>query len=287
MIYLFLSILFTTSLVLLFKTFEAYKLDLFQVISFNYITASVLCYLLLDEPLPPEEIINQDWFIHALCIGFLFICLFNLIGYSAQKIGVSITSVASKLSLAIPVLFGFVFYKDSVSLVKLTGIIVALVSIYFTSKKSVDGSEGKKSVLIALLIFVGTGILDTLLIYSQEHYSIVDNNLDLVFSASLYAIAACIAFPFLLVRHFTGSQIVLKNIIGGVILGIPNVISLVFFFNALNYYPESTFVFPINNMGIVIATAIFAKLFFKEHLSRKNYFGVVLALVAIFLISIS
>lgn len=287
MIYLLLSILFTTSLVLLFKKFEDYKLDLFQVISFNYITASILCYLLIDEPLPPEKIINQDWFLLALCIGFLFICLFNLIGYSAQKIGVSITSVASKLSLAIPVLFGFLFYKDSFSIIKLTGIIVALVSIYFTSKKSVDSSASKTSILIALLIFVGTGVLDTLLIYSQDHYSIVDNNLDLVFSASLYGIAAVIAFPFLLIRYFTGSQIVLKNVIGGVILGIPNVISLIFFFNALNYYPESTLVFPINNMGIVIATAIFARIFFKEHLSKKNYFGVLLALLAIILISIS
>lgn len=288
MIYLLLSILFTTSLVLLFKKFDFYKLDVFQVITFNYITASVLCYLFVDGSLSPATLVLQDWFSYAVIIGILFISLFNLIAYSAQHIGISITSVASKLSLCIPILFGFIFFKEPLSVLKILGIVTAVVSIYFVTKKRDKTSlVNGKHIFIPVLLFFGTGILDTFLIYSQEQFSIVSNGLELVFSASLYSIAGIIAIPIMIIRHFNSYPVRLKNIIGGIALGVPNVISIVFFFKALDFYPESTYVFPINNMGIVVASAIFARLFFKEEISKSNLFGILLALLAILLISFS
>lgn len=288
MIYLLFSILFTTSLVLLFKKFETYKLDIFQVITFNYITASALCFLFVEDNMSPLTLVKQNWFSYAVIIGLLFISLFNLIAYSAQKIGISTTSVASKLSLCIPIVFGFVFFKESLTSLKVFGILLAIISIYFVSKK-VDRTNtlGLKGFVVPILLFIGTGVLDTVLIYSQEHFSIVKNNLEIVFSASLYSTAGIIAIPIMFIRHFNNRPIYLKNVFGGILLGIPNVLSIVFFFKALDYYPESTYVFPINNMGIVVASAIFARLFFKEELSKLNVLGIVLALFAIAFISLS
>jgi len=111
--------------------------------------------------------------------------------------------------------------------------------------------------------------------------------LELQFSSILYSVAGLIGIPILLFRHFRVDKIQKKNIIAGIGLGIPNVLSIVFFLKCLNHFPESTFVFPINNMGIVATSAIFASIFFKEHLSKINWIGIVIAMISILLISAS
>lgn len=288
MIYLILSILFTTALVLIFKLFERFEVNNFQAIVFNYITAALLCFLVVGEPLDIAQITSEVWFPSTLLIGVLFISMFNVVAYSAQKVGIAITSVATKISLCIPVLFGYWYYNDTMNIYKIVGILLALVSVYFTSKKEAR-REAISPLLfsVPIILFFGSGILDIVLIYSLETFDLVDKGLELNFSSMLYAVAGLIGLPILIFRHFTVEKIKVKNIIAGIGLGIPNVFSIVFFLKCLNHYPESTFVFPINNVGIVATSAIFASLFFKERLSKINWVGIVIAMVSIVLISIS
>ena len=288
MIYLFLSIIFTTGLILIFKLFQRFEIDNFQAIVFNYIIAGSICIFLSDTDFSPSQIIHQEWFNSSFIIGLFFICVFNLVAYSAQKIGIAITSVSTKISLCIPVIFGFIYYGDSINILKVTGIFLALISIYFTSKKesSADGIN-RNYILVPIILFVCTGLLDLILIYRQETYEIVNKGLELEFSAMLYTTAGCIGVPILIFKFLKGHEIELKNVIAGIGLGIPNVLSIVFFLKCLNHFPESTFVFPINNMGIVATSAIFASILFKEHLSKINWLGIVIAMLSILLISIS
>ena len=288
MIYLLLSILFTTGLILIFKLFERFEIDNFQAIVFNYITAASICIFVSDSPINIQQISVQPWFKSSLIIGILFICIFNLMAYSAQKIGIAITSVSTKISLCIPVIFGFIYYGDSISLLKILGIVLALISIYFTSKKD-ESIKGIKPnyIKVPIILFIGTGLLDLVLIYSQETFEIVSKGLELEFSSVLYTIAGIIGVPIMLFKHFTGQKIQLKNIVAGIGLGVPNVLAIVFFLKCLNHFPESTFVFPINNMGIVATSAIFASILFKEHLSKINLIGIVIAMASILLISAS
>ena len=288
MFYLLLSVLFTTGLILIFKLFQRFEIDNFQAIVFNYITAGSICIFLSDTPFSPTQIINQAWFKSAFIIGVMFICVFNLVAYSAQKTGIAITSVSTKISLCIPVIFGFVYYGDPISFLKIAGICLAVISIYFTSKKeNTDKGLDRNYILVPIVLFICTGLLDLILIYSQETYEIVNKGLELEFSAMLYTIAGCIGVPILFVKYLNGYTLKLKNAIAGIGLGIPNVLSIVFFLKCLNHFPESTFVFPINNMGIVATSAIFASILFKEHLSKINWIGIVIAMLSILLISIS
>ena len=288
MIYLILSILFTTALVLIFKLFERFDVDNFQAIVFNYITAGLICFLVLGEPISIAQITSEVWFPSTLLIGVLFISLFNVVAYSAQKVGIAITSVATKISLCIPVIFGYWYYNDSMNSFKIIGILLALVSVYFTAKKDVKRETINPLLFsVPIILFFGSGVLDIVLIYSLETYNLVDKGLELNFSSILYSVAGLIGLPILIFRHFTVGKIKLKNIIAGICLGIPNVFSIVFFLKCLNHFPESTFVFPINNVGIVATSAIFASLFFKERLSKINWIGIVIAMISILLISIS
>ena len=241
-----------------------------------------------DTPISPTRIIEEPWFKSSVLIGVMFICVFNLIAFSAQKIGIAITSVATKISLCIPVLFGFIYYGDEISFLKVIGICLALSAIYFTSKKEETSKElDRNYILVPVILFIFTGLLDLILIYSQETYGIVKKGIELEFSAMLYTIAGIIGIPIVFFKYLKGTKIKLKNAIAGLCLGIPNVLSIVFFLKCLNHFSESTFVFPINNMGIVATSAIFANIFFKERLLKTNWIGIGIAMLSILLISAS
>jgi uncharacterized membrane protein len=72
----------------------------------------------------------------------------------------------------------------------------------------------------------------------------------------------------------------------GMALGIPNYFSMYFLVETLAIFP-ATFIFPINNIGIVALSTLLAFVVFKEKLSVKNWLGLALALGAILLISLA
>ena len=288
MMILFLSILTSCSLTIIFKLFQKYEVQNFLAIVVNYITAALVCFTISGETIDLIILSQQAWFPYALLIGLLFISLFNLVAFSAQRVGIAITSVATKISLCIPVLFSYYFFDDTLNPFKIAGILLALLSIYFTAKK--EGQQKLKSsilILVPLILFFSSGCLDILFVYSMKTFELVSKGLELTFSATLYAVAASIGTPILVFKLLKGEMIKRQTLIGGLGLGLMNVFSIVFFLKCLDRFPESSFVFPIHNMSIVALSALVASLFFKEKLSKINWIGIGIALVSILLISTS
>lgn len=288
MMILFLSILTSCSLTIIFKLFQKYEVQNFLAIVVNYITAALVCFTISGETIDLIILSQQAWFPYALLIGLLFISLFNLVAFSAQRVGIAITSVATKISLCIPVLFSYYFFDDTLNPFKIAGILLALLSIYFTAKK--EGQQKLKSsilILVPLILFFSSGCLDILFVYSMKTFELVSKGLELTFSATLYTVAASIGTPILVFKLLKGEIIKRQTLIGGLGLGLMNVFSIVFFLKCLDRFPESSFVFPIHNMSIVALSALVASLFFKEKLSKINWIGIGIALVSILLISTS
>ncbi len=72
------------------------------------------------------------------------------------------------------------------------------------------------------------------------------------------------------------------------ILGFINFFSTYFLMKALaNDAMESSFVFAINNIGIILFNSMIAILVFKEKITKINLLGVVLALISIIIIYLS
>ncbi len=76
---------------------------------------------------------DEPWLPWAGLMGFSFIFLFNIIAFTAQKLGVAIASVANKLSMVIPFIFSIYLYNEEATPLKLAGIGVALVAVVLTS----------------------------------------------------------------------------------------------------------------------------------------------------------
>ena len=286
MIFLLLSILFSTGLFVIFKYFGIYKIDVLKAIFVNYIVAFSMGFFFAERQIPISEIYLQPWFSGALFLGALFVSIFFVMAMTAQENGVSVTSISGKMSVVVPVVFGIILYNESVTFLKIVGIIMALIAVYLSSVKE-EKSEKNGTLLFPILLFIGSGTIDTLLKYVQENY-VADEDVS-IFSGSLFGIAGVFAFFILVIKTIKKrASFGYKNIIAGIILGVPNYYSIIFLIKALqNKNFESSTLFTINNVAIVVVSTLVGLFFFKEKFSIKNKVGVVMAILGIVLVTIA
>ncbi len=284
MIYLVLSILISSLLFVVFKLFDVLKINTQQAIVVNYAIALSFGLGTSNVSVSIVEIPQQPWFLGAFFLGFLFISIFNVMGITAQKNGLSVASVAGKMSVVIPIIFGIIVYNEGVGLVKVIGILMALIAVYLSSAKSDTNPVKFKNLLFPLLLFVGSGILDTGLKYVET--TSVSEGEEPLFLATIFGCAFVLGFFGVVSQLINGKfKFHWKNILGGIVLGIPNYYSMEFLLKAFKTDIESSTLFTINNVGIVILTTVFALLFFKEKIIKKNWIGIVLAVFSILLVS--
>lgn len=283
MIYLLLSIISASYLILAFKVFERYNIDLFQTIVINYITC-VITGSLFEQMVPDyARWMQQDWFWNAAVLGCSFIFFFNLMGYITTHQGVTVTSIANKLSLVITVAMSFYLYDEKITALKIIGILISLAAVVMSSIKDHghDTPFSWRLLFWPLILFIGSGMNDTLVKYAQV--KLLDesefNNYNIVifsFSAGLGLLA--LLYRIIIQKHTPD----VKAIPAGIILGVPNYFSIYFLLQTLKLPGwESSVIFPINNIGVVAFSAIMAYLLFKETMSKINLIGLGLALLAI------
>jgi len=290
MIWLILSVVTSALLYVFFKLFEKYNIPNDEAIFYNYLTASALGLLASGGKLEFATVIYQPWILHAILLGFLFIVSFNLIGITVRKVGMSVATVANKMSLVIPVLVAVYAYGEKMGGIKLLGILLALVAIVMISFQPSSQNGGKKNYyvyLLPLLIFVWSGGTDAFIKYIQAVF-LNDGNRHFFFT--FIFITAAIASALILFYGMLKENRKLKpkSIYWGILLGFPNYGSMYFLVKALESgNMESSVVFPINNLCIVAFSSLIAYVFFKERISLLQLIGILVSMVSISLISLA
>ena len=286
MIDIILAILSFNILIIIFKFFDKFKIDNLQALIVNYITAGACAFIFTKQAIVVNEIIHSNYIYHALAIGLLFILVFNFYATGTQKVGIAVSTIANKLSLFIPVGVAILVYpSDTLTIAKSIAFVLAAVSIYLSTTKNNKLSFDKKYLWLIIIVFIGQGVADTIFNHAQR--TVVNENEKTLFFIVLFVMAALVGFVILFFKSLNIKlKITPKNIIGGIALGIPNYITLVFFFNALESSGlEASQVFPVVSMGVIVISAIVGKLFFKENLSLSNWLGLALSILAIFIIT--
>jgi len=289
MMYLIGSIVLTSYLTLSFKACEKYGVNVFQAIVFNYITC-VITGSIVNGSFPIHaENIQTPWFGWAMIMGAMFVSIFNIVAITAQKNGVAVASVANKLSLIIPVVLSVYLYNETVAGWKAMGVALALVAVvltcYTNTEKGHAAQKSKWLYLLPLVLFISSGLLDALINHVQLTYVTAENNNDYLVSS--FFSAATIGSLILLIQLIRRKQqFVWKNLFAGILIGIPNYFSIWCLVHFLQESPWQTSAsIPVNNMGIVLFSAVVAWLLFKEQLTKINWIGILLSLVAIYLIA--
>ena len=143
------SICCSSIIFVVFKLFKTYKADTFHAIVVNYFTALGVGLLVNQEPILFEELPQKTWLTGAVFLGAFFILIFNLMAATSQKLGVSVASVATKMSLAIPVIAGLILYEEHLNTLQFIGIGLALFAVYFTAyKEKRQGLNGELRTMI-------------------------------------------------------------------------------------------------------------------------------------------
>ena len=117
------SVLFSSLIFVIFKLFSKYKVETLYAIITNYFVAAIVGLLFYNGDVDLVEIPEKSWFWGTFALGLLFILVFNLMAATAQKLGISVASVATKMSLVLPVLFGVFMYKEELGPIKILGIV--------------------------------------------------------------------------------------------------------------------------------------------------------------------
>jgi len=291
MIFLLLSILSSASLFVIFKIVDTYGIRNFDVIIINYIVATILGFAISNYNLEVFPLYSNPWFPYAIIIGILFVIMFVLIAKSSQTAGIAITTVASKMSVIVPISFSLIYDPtDHITLLKTIGIILALLSVLFTIYRKKGIKVDARYLYLPAILFIGMGIVDSIIKFAQFKY--IDNGASTYFSAVLFAIATITGIVTNLIQKKSFKSLINpRTIFLGSILGIGNFGSIYFLILALNYKinPTETLdgsvVFGINNIGIVSLSVITGLLIFREKLTYINWIGVVLSIVAIYILS--
>ena len=161
------AIVFSSFIFVLFKLFPKFHIDTFQAIVVNYFVAFFCGCIFFPFKWHDLSSVSGSWFGYTLSAAILFIGLFLIMGLSAQKNGLSSTSVAVKMSMALSVLGMMLFYSEDTQLLKIAGIILAIFGVIAMSIQADVKTNVVSSTWMLLVLFVGSGILDFLLNYIQ------------------------------------------------------------------------------------------------------------------------
>jgi drug/metabolite transporter (DMT)-like permease len=284
-IYLLLSILFNAVLFIIIKLFAKFNIDALQALVVNYFVAFGVGLFFLDTSFSPQIIISQEWFKGSVLLGFIFISTFYVTTITSQRNGLSVASVASKMSVIIPIILGVFLYDETLGSVKILGIIIALIAVYFTSNKETGEIQQASNLVFPILVFIGAGTIDSSLKYLQTFH--VPSNQIGLFSSVTFFCAFSVGILILVFLSLKGKiKFAGRNILGGIALGLPNFFSLYYLVKMLEAKAfESATLFTIHNIAIVLVSTFVGILFFKERISMRNALGIGLALFALFLVT--
>lgn len=287
MFYLLAVILLNTVLYAFFKVFPRFKVDTLQAIVANYWVCVATGSIFLGYFPVNSVSITQAWFPWAMLMGAGFISIFNLVAYCTRVDGITTATIANKLSLVIPVLFSIFLYNEQSSAIKILGIVLAFPAVYLTTR--IKGEGGKnQSLFWPALLFLGSGLLDTLVKFVEQRY-LDTQQVQAEYTIYVFSTAALLGTTLVIILAATKKiKLHPRNIIAGIVLGVPNYFSIYYLIRLLNSdYMQSSASIPVSNIGVVVTSSLVAMLIFREKTNKQRNIGLLLAIAAILLISLA
>ncbi len=288
MLLLLLCIICNVVLAVIFKYFDKYKVDNLQAIVINYVVCVLFASALMGESAIPADLFDKSWWSYSFILSVLFIVGFNIMALSFQKSGVALTAIIQKMSLIIPASVAIAIYGEPLQWAKGLGIALALVAIVLVNIPSKDGDNKfsifQPLIIYPLLTFLLSGIIEVILYYVEVEGIVGDDGAK--FTATAFGMAAALGFTFATFRALKDNQYPsIKELIGGICLGLPNYLSIYLLVVLLSQGWEGSRLFPLNSIAILIMTALVGFTFYKERPDKMKVIGILLGVGAIVLLS--
>jgi len=281
MLFLILSIICSVSVGVIFKIARRYSINIPQIVAANYLFALVLCYFFFSPDFAAVGV-EAPWEIY-IALGFLLPSIFLFLAASIKHMGIVKTDAAQRLSLFIPILAALLIFGEKFNTLKITAFLIAFPALLLILNKPSDNTKNKWIYPAAVL--VGFGVIDILFkqiaLFINLPYT---TSLFVVFALALVIMTIVVGFEI----GFQKAKLNYKNLLFGGLVGVFNFGNILFYLKAHQSFSENpSTVFAGMNMGVIIIGSLTGIFIFKEKLSKWNYAGLFLALVAIVLIVMS
>ena len=250
--------------------------DPIQMISWNYASASLLCYVWFKPDLSHVSVSNTPWWL-IIALGVLLPSVFLFLAKSLQYAGIVKTEIAQRLSVILSLLAAYFIFQEQFNQLKIVGVVLGLAAvmcILFTNASG--GGEGQKQAVWYLaLVWFGYALIDVLLKYTT--------GLGVQFSVALNLMFIC---AFLLsvgyVAVTTKNIGLTKNVLAGLCLGVLNFANIALYVKAHLLLKDSpAVVFAGMNIMVVLLGVFSGLLFFKEKLKLATAIGLVLGITSV------
>ena len=281
MLFLILSILCSVTVGVLFKVARRYTISITQIVATNYVLALILCYFFFSPDLATVTA-QAPWGIY-IPLGILLPSIFLFLAASIQHMGIVKTDAAQRLSLFIPILAAWLIFGEQFNTLKITAFLIAFPALLLILTKPSDNTENKW--VYPAVVLVGFGLIDILFkqiaLYTNLPYT---TSLFVVFSIAMAIMLVVISVEILYKKR----KLKYQSILFGALVGLFNFGNILFYLKAHQSFAENpSTVFAGMNMGVIIIGSLTGIFVFKEKLSKMNFTGLFLALIAIVLIVMS
>lgn len=271
---------------MLFKGSANRKLDATVVIATNYLLCVILGIVNERVSSQAEITFSEPWIWWAVVHGPLLVLNFFLLARSTERVGIAITSLASRLSVGIPVILGIWLFSDTLSLIRGAGLMLAGISLWLAIGTTRITSPSISKRLLPPLVFIFYGAHFTVLKYVQAEF-LGETRLHL-YSAAIFFVALVFTL-FILGLQTKLSRIRFSSqaLVLGALLGICNY-GVVYYLLAALASPtlSPSFTYPTYSVGVVILSSLLGFLLFKEELSKRKLVGMIVGIASILLLSL-
>ena len=281
------TILSTVFIFLLFPSFKRWGIRTAWAITVNYFVASGLGWSLAGGVDAVGQSLQAPWILPLSMIGVFFYPLFRLTATCSQELGISVATIATKLSMALPVLvLAVADGMGHISWGQWLGLALAFPAVYLSARSAggstsdVASSSIRSLWWMPVVMFFGSGCIDLVFGWYSTDVSLDAPGMQMAFASVPFTLGGVVGLA---------HQIQLgqgwpkkRDVLGGIALGVTNFASLYFLLLAFDaQLLERAMVIPLLNLSVIVMATLAGIVLLQDRPNQQARWGVALAAAAI------
>lgn len=278
MIYLLLAILSSTTISVVMRLSEKHCNNRTSLLAVNYVACMVLAgaYAGTDRLFPDGAGVSTALWL-GLISGALYLGGFVMLQWNIRKNGMVLSSTFMKLGVLVPVVMSMTVFREQPKALQICGLIIAVAAILVINREKGQG-KARSGLGLVLLLLIGGSTDATSKVYEQlGDPAYQDQFLFYIFAAAL---VFCV-----LLTLWKKERLTWKEVLFGLLIGLPNYYSARFLLLALGSVP-GVVAYPTYSVMTIVLLSVIGVCFFQEKISKKQGLGIVMILAALVLLNV-
>ena len=208
--------------------------------------------------------------------GLLYLAGFVLLQVNVRRSGVVLSSTFMKLGLLVSIAVSVVFFHEMPDLKQIVGFTLAVAAIVLINFRKGSGGGFQPGLILMLL---AGGMADAMAKVFEE---LGDPALEPQFLVYTFLVALILCAALMMKK---GQRPGKWEIFFGLLIGVPNFFSAKFLLGALEHI-AAVIVYPVYSVATILTVSLIGVLAFRERLTKRQWIGMGLILIALVLLNI-